>query len=213
MNLLPKLTTVIAGALAVALPAAALTAPVPAAAQAGDALDQAIAALRAISTMRANFTQTDRAGKTVSGVMTLKRPGRIRFEYAKSVNMLIVADGKAVTFVDYAVGQKQRWPVGNSPLGALLDPSGDVKKYSRLVPTSNPNVISVEVKDSKHGVTISMIFVRDAAAPGGLELNSWVALDAQHNRTTVRLSNQQYGVAVPDSTFTYREPRPSIGRH
>jgi outer membrane lipoprotein-sorting protein len=213
MNLLPKLTTVIAGALAVALPAAALTAPVPAAAQAGDALDQAIAALRAISTMRANFTQTDRAGKTVSGVMTLKRPGRIRFEYAKSVNMLIVADGKAVTFVDYAVGQKQRWPVGNSPLGALLDPSGDVKKYSRLVPTSNPNVISVEVKDSKHGVTISMIFVRDAAAPGGLELNSWVALDAQHNRTTVRLSNQQYGVAVPDSAFTYREPRPSIGRH
>jgi outer membrane lipoprotein-sorting protein len=213
MNLLPKLTTVIAGALAVALPAAALTAPVPAAAQTGDALDQAIAALRAISTMRANFTQTDRAGKTVSGVMTLKRPGRIRFEYAKSVNMLIVADGKAVTFVDYAVGQKQRWPVGNSPLGALLDPSGDVKKYSRLVPTSNPNVISVEVKDSKHGVTISMIFVRDAAAPGGLELNSWVALDAQHNRTTVRLSNQQYGVAVPDSTFTYREPRPSIGRH
>jgi outer membrane lipoprotein-sorting protein len=213
MTPLPKLTiTAIAGALSVALPAAMLTAPVPAAAQAGDELDQAIAALRAISTMRANFTQTDRAGKTVNGVMTMKRPGRVRFEYQKSTNMLIVADGKSLTLVDYDVGQKTRWPIGNSPLGALLNPTGDVKKYSRLVPTSNPNVVSVEVKDSKHGVTISMIFVRNPSAPGGLELNSWVALDAQHTRTTVRLSNQQYGVAVPDSTFTYREPRPSIGR-
>jgi outer membrane lipoprotein-sorting protein len=210
---LSKLTTAaIFGALALVLPAAAFTAPVPAAAQAGDALDQAIGALRAISTMRANFTQTDRAGRTVNGIMTLKRPGRIRFEYAKSENMLIVADGKAVTFIDYAVAKKQRWPIADSPLGALLNPTGDVKKYSRLVPTANPNVVSIEVKDSRHGVTITMIFVRNPSAPGGLELNSWVALDAQHARTTVRLSNQQYGIAVPDSTFSYREPRASIGR-
>ena len=55
--------------------------------------------------------------------------------------------------------------------------------------------------------TITLIFVRDAAAPGGLELTSWVALDAQNKRTTVRLSNQRYGVAVPDSAFTYTDPR------
>ena len=216
MTNLSKLTiTAISGALAAALPAAALMTPVPAVAQSAGTLEQAIGALRAISTMRANFTQTDRSGKTVSGVMTLKRPGRIRFEYAKSVNMLIVSDGKSLTLIDYEVGKKQRWPIGNSPLGALLDPNRDVTKYGRLIPTSNPNVVSVEVKDPRkpeYG-TMSLIFVRNPSAPGGLELNSWVALDAQHARTTVRLSGQQYGIAVPDSTFTYREPLASIGRH
>ncbi|MBC7160221.1 MAG: outer membrane lipoprotein carrier protein LolA, partial [Porphyrobacter sp.] len=55
-------------------------------------------------------------------------------------------------------------------------------------------------------------FVRDPAAPGGLELSSWVALDAQNTRTTVRLSNHRYGIAVPDSTFTYRDPRRTTRR-
>lgn len=205
------LRAAIAGALAIALPATAIVPMMPAAAAGNDqVLDQVVGALRGISTMRANFTQTDRNGRTVRGVMTLKRPGKIRFEYEKGVNMLIVSDGKALTFVDYDVNAKpKRWPISNSPLGALLDPNRDVKKYGSVNPTGNPNVYSVVVKDAKrpeYGV-ITLIFVKDAKAPGGLELTSWVALDAQNQRTTVRLSNQQYGMAVPDSTFSYRGQR------
>jgi outer membrane lipoprotein-sorting protein len=162
--------------------------------------------LRAISTMTADFTQTDRNGQTVRGKLTIKRPGKIRFDYEKGVNMLVVSDGKALTFVDYDVNSKpKRWPIGNSPLGALLDPNRDVKKYGTIAPTGNPNVYSVMVKDSKrpeYGV-ITLIFIKDAGSPGGLKLTSWVALDAQNQRTTVRLSNQRYGMAVPDSLFDY----------
>jgi hypothetical protein len=39
--------------------------------------------------------------------------------------LLIVGDGKALTLIDYEVRQVQRWPISNSPLGALLDPLGD----------------------------------------------------------------------------------------
>ena len=53
--------------------------------------------------------------------------------------------------------------------------------------------------------------VRKPGAPGGLELNSWVALDAQNKRTTVRLSNQRYGVPVPDSAFSYVDPTRKLG--
>ena len=197
-----------AGALALAAPAALAVFPAPAVAQA-DRLDQVVAALRGISTMKADFAQTDRNGQTVRGELTLKRPGRIRFEYERAANMLIVSNGRSLTLVDYDVNQVQRWPISNSPLGALLDPKRDVSRYGRLLPTANPNVVSVEVKDAKkpeYG-TITLVFVRDASAPGGLELNSWVALDAQNKRTTVRLSNQRYGVAVADSAFTYRDPR------
>ncbi|HKT84861.1 MAG TPA: outer membrane lipoprotein carrier protein LolA [Novosphingobium sp.] len=172
-------------------------------------LDQAVEALRGISTMRADFVQTDRSGRSVTGVLTLKRPGKIRFQYEKSVNMLIVSDGKALTMIDYDVAQVQRWPISNSPLGALLDPKRDVSRYGTVKPTGNPDVISVEVRDRKHpeyGI-ITLIFTRDASAPGGLELSYWVALDSQNQRTTVELRNQRYGVAVTDNDFRWNDPR------
>lgn len=217
MTILHKLTTkplraALVLSLGAALPLTAIAVPAPVAAQEGD-LDRAVAALRGIGSMTADFTQTDRNGTTIPGKLYLKRPGKIRFEYAPSAKMLVVSNGKSLYLVDYEVKQVQRWPIGNSPLGALLDPSRDVKAYGKLMPSSG-NVVSVEVRDRKHpeyGV-ITLIFTRDAAAPGGLRLTNWVALDAQNNRTTVRLSNQQYGAAIAGSKFTFTDPRRSAGR-
>lgn len=203
-----------AAALAVGAPAAMLAGAVPAAAQQSGELDKVVAALRGITTMKADFTQTDRRGQTVAGVMTLKRPGKIRFEYEKGVPMLLVSNGKSMTLIDYEVNQVQRWPISNSPLGALLDPSRDVKRYGKLVPTGNADVIGVEVRDPKKpefGV-ITLVFVRNGSAPGGLELVNWVAVDSQNHRTTVRLRNHRYGMSVADSAFTYRDPRRSSRR-
>lgn len=218
MTILHKTTTrpiraALALTLGAAVPAAFLAAPVSVSAAEGD-LDTAVAALRGISTMTADFTQTDRNGATIPGKLYLKRPGKIRFEYAPSAKMLVVSNGKSLYLIDYEVRQVQRWPIGNSPLGALLDPSRDVKAYGRLMPTENPAVVSVEVKDRKrpeYGV-ITLIFIRDAASPGGLRLTNWVALDAQNQRTTVRLSNQRYGEEIADSTFTFTDPRRTGGR-
>ena len=53
-------------AVGAAVPLAMIAAPAPAVAAAGD-LDKAVAALRGISTMKANFTQTDRSGQTMAG--------------------------------------------------------------------------------------------------------------------------------------------------
>lgn len=173
-------------------------------------LAQAVDALRSIDTLKADFVQTDRSGGTVRGVLTLKRPGRIRFQYEPSAKMLIVGDGKALTLIDYEVRQVQRWPISNSPLGALLDPKRDVAKFGKVVSTGNPNVISIEARDRSHpeyGV-MTLIFTRKASAPGGLELSYWVALDSQNKRTTISLSNQRYGVSVTDNDFRWNDPRP-----
>lgn len=205
-----------AGALVLgAVPASLATLTAPAAAQASaNDLDRVVNALRAISTMTADFTQTDRQGQTVRGKMTLKRPGKIRFDYGKDADFLVVSNGKSLFVVDYEVAQVERWPIGNSPLGALFDPGKDVKKYGKLVPTANKDVLSVEVRDPKKPEfgMITLIFVKNAAAPGGLQLTHWVALDAQNNRTRVALSNQRYGVAVADSTFTFKDPRRTTRR-
>ena len=201
-------------ALALSVPAALLAPSMVSAQTQQSDLTSAITALRAISTLRADFVQADPRGNRIKGVLTLKRPGRIRFQYEKGVPMLIVSDGSALTFIDYQVRQVQRWPIKNSPLGALLDPNRDVMQYGKLVASNNANVVSVEVRDKKHpeyGV-ITMVFIRKAGAPGGLELSSWATLDAQNTRTIVSLTNQQYGMAVADSTFRFNDPRGATKR-
>ena len=192
---------------AAALPVAA--APSAAGSVPSAQIEQAVAALRAILTMRADFTQTDRNGQRLTGVMTLQRPGKIRFQYQKGVPLLIVSDGAALTLIDYEVRQVQRWPIRNSPLGALLDPNKDVARFARLIETGNPGVVSLEIKDPRHPEygTTTMIMVRSAAAPGGYALDSWVSIDAQAKRTTIRLSNQQYGIAVAANMFRWNDPR------
>ncbi|TNE56469.1 MAG: outer membrane lipoprotein carrier protein LolA [Sphingomonadales bacterium] len=208
------LRTALAAALLVAAPAGAFLAPLPAAEAQDAELDRAVSALRAISTMQADFSQTDRQGQVARGVMTMKRPGKIRFEYEESIPLLVVSNGRSLYLIDYEVNQVQRWPIKNSPLGALLDPDRDIERYSKLLPTGNPDVVSIEVRDPKRPEfgMITLIFIRDANAPGGLELNTWVALDSQNNRTTIRLRNHRYGVTVSDSAFRFRDPRRSSRR-
>ena len=204
----------VTAALVVSVPLAVAPSVTAQAQAAAPQLTQAVSALRGISTLQANFVQTDRNGRSVSGVITLQRPGKIRFQYERGVPLLIVSDGSALTLIDYEVRQVQRWPIRNSPLGVLLDPNRDVSRYGKLQQTGDPNVISIEVRDRAHpefGV-ITLVFVRKASAPGGLELTSWVALDSQNKRTTVRLSNHRYGVPVPANTFRYNDPRPTTRR-
>lgn len=167
--------------------------------------------LAAVQSMIATFSQTDRNGKTINGTLSLKRPGKIRFQYEKGVPILVVADGKSLWFLDYSVKQKQRWPIGGSPLGVLLDPSKDISRYAKMVPTADPSILSVDVTDPKHPEygRINLIFEKSASAPAGLLLRGWVALDAQNNRTTIRLSGQRFNVPISDGTFRFNDPSPA----
>ena len=78
-------------------PFVALAIASPAAAQNAD-LAMVSAHLKAVSSMTASFTQTDRAGKTVAGTLSLKRPGKICFYYQKGVPLQIVSDGRSGRF-------------------------------------------------------------------------------------------------------------------
>lgn len=190
----------------------AIAAPVMAAAQSAD-LGLVAAHLRAVDTMTAQFAQTDRAGKTLTGTMTIARPGRIRFQYEKGVPILLVSDGKALHFIDYSVKQIQRWPIGNSPLAVLLDPNRDLSRVAKIVPTDDARIVLAQVRDAKHPEygLITMAFERSAASPGGLMLVGWVSLDSQNNRTSIRLSNQRFNQPVSGEAFKWRDPR-SVNR-
>jgi outer membrane lipoprotein-sorting protein len=196
-----------ARALAPAAAIAFLAAPAPAAPSADIAKVEAH--LAASQSMTASFVQTDSRNRSLAGTLQMKRPGRIRFEYGGGANMLLVADGKTLTFVDYEVGQKSSWAIAKSPLSVLLSGNPDLDRIARILPTDDPRILLVRARDSRRPEfgTMILAFVRMPGAPGGLRLEGWTAIDAQNKRTTVKLAGQRYNVAVPESAFRFAEPK------
>lgn len=187
---------------------AAAVAPAPVAAQADNGLALVQGHLRAVSSMTANFSQTDQRGRTLSGTVYLKRPGRIRFDYGRNADMLVVGDGNALIFYDGAVNQTSRWPINDSPLSVLLNPNQDLSRFSRVT-RNDSQVLMLEAHDPRRREfgTITIAFAKSGSAPGGLILTGWTVLDAQNRRTTVRLSGQRFNVPVADSLFRFVRPR------
>jgi outer membrane lipoprotein-sorting protein len=181
----------------------------PAAAQSNGDLKQVEAHLAASQSMTANFAQTDSKNRTLTGTLQLKRPGRIRFDYGRGANMLLVGNGKTLTFIDYEVGQKSSWAIAKSPLSVLLSANPDLSRIARILPHEDKRILLVRARDSRRPEfgTMILAFVKTPAAPGGLRLEGWTAIDAQNKRTTVKLDGQRYNVAVPESAFTYAEPK------
>lgn len=177
----------------------------PAAAQVSPDLAKLKAHLGSVQTMTASFVQTDARGRAAAGTLQLKRPGKVRFQYG-SGDLLIVADGKRLYFLDYQVGQKSSWPLNQTPLGALLSSSPDFNGKAQVLPSNDPRVVVARAKNSTYG-QLTLAFLRSPSAPGGLQMYGWTAVDPQGHRTTVKLSNVRYNVAVPESAFTYVEPK------
>ena len=187
------------------VPAAVVVIAAPAAAAESPDLARLKAHISAVQTMTADFSQTDQKGHVETGTMQLKRPGKVRFQYSGN-DPLIVADGKNLIFLDYSVGQKNVYPLNKTPLGPLLSSSPDFNGKAQVLPSNDPRVVVARARNTSYG-QITLAFLRSPSAPGGLQMYGWTAIDPQGHRTTVRLSNVRYNVAVPESAFTYAEPK------
>jgi outer membrane lipoprotein-sorting protein len=188
-------------------PVAMVAAAAPVEAQTND-LARVEAHLAAVQSMTANFIQTDSRNRSARGTLQLKRPGRIRFQY-EGGDLLLVGNGSKLTFVDYEVGQKSSWDLNKTPLGMLLAARPDISRIARVVAQKDPRILIVRARDARRPEfgTLLLAFVRNPSAPGGLLLEGWTAIDAQNKRTTIKLDNQRYNVAVSDDAFRYAEPK------
>ena len=128
--------------------------------------------------------------------------------------MLLVGNGKTLTFVDYEVGQKSSWPICQvAAVGAAVG-------QARPRPHRPDRAVDRPARPRGPRPRCPPSGVRDAdprlrpspAAPGGLLLQGWTAIDAQNKRTTVPLDGQRYNVAVPESAFTFAEPKKRLRR-
>ncbi len=175
-------------------------------------LDDVGRSLAATTSMTAQFVQTGADGRSLTGTLSLARPGKVRFAYDKA-KILIVGDGRLLTFVDYSVRQVSQWPVKSTPLGILLSEAPDLSSMAKIVAASDDGVI-VEARDPKRPEfgTLAIRFTRAAGAPGGLSLAGWTARDAQGSESVVQLNDVRYNADLRKADWSFRDPRPATRR-
>ncbi len=160
-------------------------------------LSELSAYLNSITVAEARFTQINGDGSRSSGTVTIKRPGRIRFEYdPPQEDVLVLASGGQIAIFDgRGAGAPEQYPLRRTPLSILLARSIDLTRVSMVTGHGEQNGRTVvQAQDPEHPEygRIYMFFDR---AP--LRLSEWLIISESGEQTRVQLGPFR---ATPDAS-------------
>jgi len=181
----------------IALTAAMLA--LPAAAQ-ELSLNQISAYLNGLQTATGGFTQINADGTISTGTIYIKRPGRIRFEYAPPDNSMLIAGGGQVAIFDPRSNTPpERYPLAQTPLKIILEGNVDLARRDMVTGrTSDGPTTTVTAQDPERPElgSIQLVFT---ASP--IELRQWIVTDDTGQQTTVILNDLVQGGTIRDILF------------
>jgi len=166
-----------------------------------------------ITSMRSNFLQASSTGNVAKGVVWLRRPGRMRFEYDPPSPVLITSDGNLLTYQDLELKQTNQIPLFTSPLAMLVDDRvkfGDELIVDGVRKESNVLRITVRQRSEPDQGHVILVF-QDKP----LSLKQWTIVDAQQVSVNVALLHPECGVTIPNQLFRpedFGKPGDDVGR-
>ena len=174
------------------LGAPALAAPIP--------LAELSKYLNSLSTAEADFTQVNADGTIATGRIYIRRPGRVRFEYAPPDRSLVMAGGSQVAIFDAKSNQPpEQYPLKRTPLNLILAAKIDLGRAKMVVGhkqvENTTRVVAQDPENPGYG-TIELVFTANP-----VELRQWVITDDVGNQTTLILGEMKKGGTFPASYF------------
>lgn len=159
-----------------------------------------------LDTLRADFLQFSPDGSQTSGVLSLDRPGRARFDYDDPSPILLVADGSTVAVADFELETLDRVPLGATPLAPLLDADETLAERGAVADAGRADgrlYLTLVDPDGETDGRLTLIF--DDPDPNRVAsemvLAGWFAVDALGGLTEVRLSDVETGVEFDPRIF------------
>jgi outer membrane lipoprotein-sorting protein len=157
--------------------------------------------LNGLTTAEADFTQINPDGSGSKGKVFIRRPGRMRFEYAKPDNTLVLASGGQVAIFDAKSNQPpEQYPLAKTPLNLILARKVDLGKAKMVVGhTEEGNLTVVTAQDPDHPEygTIALGFTANPTT-----LKQWVVTDQTTAQTVVLLEALTLGATYPPTLFS-----------
>lgn len=187
----------IVASLAAALPLAGLAQEAD---QRALSLEELSAYLNDLGSVETSFTQVNWDNSISTGLLWLKRPGRIRLEYDEPDAGLMMAMGGSLAIFDKKSNQPpSRYPVRRTPLWLLLERNVDLTDSKMVVDHgfdgSHTYVEAMDPKRPEHG-SIQLRFTSDPTT-----LKGWVTFDAHGGNTMVALDPFNEDVEIENNMF------------
>lgn len=166
--------------------------------------------LQNLKVAQARFVQTTHNGEQLVGTFSLKRPGKLRFEYDPPIKNFVVADGAFIYFYDGVLEEQTNAPIGTTLADFFLRKNfsftdglivKDAKRAGGLLQ------VQVVQSDDPDGGSLSFAFTENP-----LELKKWRVIDAQGMITEVELFHIKQDVALDSKLFIYVDPNKQAGK-
>ncbi|MCL4066447.1 outer membrane lipoprotein carrier protein LolA [Pseudomonas sp. GX19020] len=157
--------------------------------------------LNDLTTVETDFTQINGDGSVSTGKLFIRRPGRVRFQYAPPDRSLVLASGGNVAIFDgKSNSAPEQYPLRRTPLNLILAQNIDLGKARTVIGHKEDGTSTrVTAQDPEHPEygTIELVFTG-----GPTELRQWVITDDLGQQTTVILGEMKKGGRLGDSLFS-----------
>ena len=154
-----------------------------------------------LSFLKANFSQTNADGTTSSGVILMKRPGRMRFEYHKPDKTLVLVSAGALAIFDpKGDAEPITYPIKNNPISLMLKNEVDLLN-------------SEIVEDYKVNIEEAVLIIRDPKNPEGgsveliftgpnPQLEKFTVKNENGSSTSISLTDIEYPQKINETLFS-----------
>ncbi len=164
--------------------------------------------LNNIKSLEATFVQMASNGATAEGRLFIKKPNKIRMEYAEPTNVLIVGDGDFIVYNDLDLDQVTHIDYNDIPASLIL--SNDIKidgeklKVIDFYQDSGSTTITLDYADKGDIGPITLVFANNP-----LELKQWKIVDPQSVEVTVSLYEAKKDIEINDDVFEFKDKKKS----
>ena len=157
--------------------------------------------LQNLKILKADFSQTNPDDTISSGTILIKRPGRMRFEYYKPDNTLVLVSAGALAIFDPNGDDKPiTYPIRKNPISLILKGEVDLLN-SRIV--GNYKVSDEKgvlmIKDPKTPELGSVELIFTGAKP---ELEKFTIINENGSSTSILLKDIEYPKKLNDTLFS-----------
>ena len=156
--------------------------------------------LNSFQTAEAKFVQINSDDTLSSGMLYIKRPGRLRIEYDSPDRMLVVAGGGAVVVFDPKSNSgPQTFPLRRTPLSIILARTVDLENADMVTHhefDGKSTIVTAQDPQNPQYGNLRIVFSFDP-----IEISEWVVTDGSGEQTSVYLQQFQTGKSYSDLLF------------
>ena len=156
--------------------------------------------LNSIHTLKAEIIQISSTGEVETGIIFIKKPGQMRFEYDPPSNHLVIASGLLLVIIDKkSNGEPQRYLTSQTPIGYLLNERVNLANNPALNGVSiKSNEIRIKLSDDKkpRSGQLELVFTKQP-----INLKEWVITSYSGEETRVLLEKIRVNEPVSKEKF------------